>query len=350
MREKRRVSRFSWGGYIAMIFAMGGFAALPGLLYSGNALTTVRESAPYIGWYVLYWAVMAAAFTSLTCYQKYRRFDRPMRRLSEAAGRVAAGDFSVYLEPAHRADKQDYIDVMFQDFNKMVAELGTLETMKSDFVANVSHELKTPLAVIQSYATVLKNEDLPVERRRECVDTVIESSGKLAALVTNILKLNKLENQVIRPTVEEYDLCRQLADSILAVEGLWEEKNIELEVKMDDRLMLLADESLLQIVWQNLLSNALKFTPNGGKISVRQTSDANSVTISVSDTGGGMDDLTKRRIFDKFYQGDTSHAKEGNGLGLALVKRITEMAGGTVTVRSTVGEGSTFTVWLPLSE
>lgn len=296
---------------------------------------------------LVYWALVSVSMTLLIRYLTKTTYEKPVQQLAEATRKVAEGDFSVYVPPIHTADKLDYLDVMILDFNKMVAELGSIETLKTDFFSNVSHEIKTPLAVIHNAAQLLKNENLSAERRAEYVDTIEKYSGRLAELIANILKLNKLEKQAIRPKPEPYDLCAQLAECALLFERRWEEKDLEFEAELEDQFTIEADKSLLELVWNNLLSNAIKFTDPGGTVTLRQTSTADGVEVSVTDTGCGMDEETLKHIFDKFYQGDTSHATEGNGLGLALVLRIVRMLGGSIAVSSTPGEGSTFTVRLP---
>ena len=296
-----------------------------------------------------YWATVAFAFSLVTNWQIKKRYDKPMRRLSGAAKKVAEGDFSVYVEPLHAADKYDYIDVMFTDFNMMVQELGSIETLKNDFVANVSHEIKTPLAVIKNYTDALKKENLPPKLREEYMDTIIGATDKLSALISNILRLNKLDNQEIEAQAGEYDLCRQLCDCALRFESLWEEKGIDFQADIEEKATILADSAMLEIVWNNLLANALKFTKPGGRVTLKQSSEQDVIIVSVSDTGCGMDCETQKRIFDKFYQGDTSHSGEGNGLGLALAFRVVEKLSGTLSVVSEPEKGSTFTVILPTS-
>lgn len=297
----------------------------------------------------VYWALVAVGLTLYARWQIKRAYEEPMHRLAQATAKVAQGDFSVYVPPLHTADKLDYLDVMLLDFNTMVEELGSIETLKTDFFSNVSHEMKTPLAVIQNCAQLLQREDITEEKRREYTDSILQSTRKLSNLIMNILKLNKLEKQTIRPVPERYDLCQQLCDCALQFEDAWENKELEFVSDMEDRVMVEADPGLLELVWTNLLSNAVKFTPAGGTITLTQTSDEKEVAVSVSDTGCGIDDETIRHIFDKFYQGDTSHSTEGNGLGLALVQRILQLSDGTITVKSRVGQGSTFTVRLPAS-
>lgn len=345
----RRLRLFSVSGYLVTVGAMLVFASLPGVLYNREGWFQ-RVFNEYTGWYFLYWAVMAGAFSALVAYQRYRTFDKPVHKLSKAMGQVAKGDFSQYLEPLHTGTRKDYLDLMCDDFNQMVAELGSIETLKNDFISNVSHELKTPLAVIRNYAVLLGENGVTEGERREYTVQITAATDTLSALVTNILRLNRLEHQEIAAPPAPYDLCAQLSDCILRFESVWEEKGILLEAELEDKATLQADRELMELVWNNLLSNALKFTQRGGRVRVRQTSDANRVTVSVEDTGCGMNEDTLRHAFDKFYQGDSSHSKEGNGLGLALVQRVVERSGGTISVESRVGEGSVFTVSLPVEE
>lgn len=293
------------------------------------------------------WFLAAVAFTLWTNYQITRHYQKPIEEFSEAAHKVASGDFSVYLAPHHTSDKYTHLDVLFTDFNKMVEELGSIETLKTDFFSNVSHEIKTPLAVIQNNAELLQLEGNADEKSREYTENILQATKRLSNLITNMLKLNKLEKQTIQPVPERYDLCAQLCECALQFEDVWERKNIEFEADIEERVMIEADPGLLELVWTNLLSNAVKFTPPGGTITFSQASDEEGVTVSVVDTGCGMDEKTKERIFEKFYQGDTSHSTEGNGLGLALVKRVLQLSDGRIEVESKAGRGTIFTVWLP---
>lgn len=296
---------------------------------------------------ILYWGLIAAGVTALISRLTRSTYEKPLKQIAQATRQVAGGDFSVYVPPIHSPDKRDYMDDMILDFNKMVAELGSIETLKTDFFSNISHEIKTPLAVIQNSADLLLREPLSPEQR-EYAQTIDRSSRRLGGLITNILKLNKLEKQNIQPAPEPYELCQQLADCALLFEDRWEKKGIEFEADIEDQAVIEADASLLELVWTNLLSNAVKFTEPGGTVTLRQFSTPDEVFVAVTDTGCGMDEKTIEHIFDKFYQGDTSHSTEGNGLGLALVLRILRMVGGDISVSSRPGEGSTFTVKLPV--
>lgn len=296
---------------------------------------------------MVYWGMVAAGLTLFTRKQIKDTYEEPLHKMAEATRKVAEGDFSVYVPTIHAADRLDYLDVMIMDFNKMVEELGSIETLKADFVSNVSHEMKTPIAVMKNYAELLASDRMEDGKRQEYAEAVENAATRLSELVSNILKLNKLESQRIMPETEDYDICQQLCECILQFEDIWEEKEIELETEIEDMAMIKADASLMELVWNNLIGNALKFTEPGGSVTVSQTSDADYIRIAVSDTGCGMSRDCMDHIFDKFYQGDTSHSKEGNGLGLALVKRILELMDGSIHVVSEEGKGSTFTVTLP---
>ena len=298
---------------------------------------------------VVYWLIVAAVFIGFTRRQFFHSFQKPMEEFAEATKKVADGDFSVYVPPRHLVDKRDFIDVIFVDFNSMVEELGSIETLKTDFFSNVSHEIKTPLSTILNYAQGLKSNNLTDAQKEMYIDTIIDSSTRLSDLISNILKLNKLEKQTLQPVAEPYDVCAQLCECALRFEELWANKDIEFEADIEDRATIESDASLLELVWNNLISNAIKFTPKGGSVTLHQTSTHDEIIVSVSDTGCGMDDETLKHIFDKFYQGDTSHSTEGNGLGLALILRILQLIDGGINVVSSVGEGSTFTVCIPVN-
>lgn len=348
-QERVRESRFPpslFAIYLGVLLLMSGVHT--GLIVLINKMEwngVIQSIVPMI-----YWGMVAVALTLFTRRKIRAAYETPMHRLAEATKNVANGDFSVYVSTLHTQDKWDYLDVMITDFNKMVEELGSIETLKTDFVSNVSHEMKTPIAIIKNYAELLQGEHITEEQRKEYAENIEGAAVRLSNLISNILRLNKLENQRLVPETETYDVCRQLCECILQFEDAWDDKEIELETEIEDAALVEADESLLELVWNNLLSNAIKFTEPGGTVAVKQTSDKKCVKISVSDTGCGMSRDSLNHIFDKFYQGDTSHSKEGNGLGLALVKRVLELLDGDIQVSSEPGKGSTFLVTLPAAD
>ena len=270
--------------------------------------------------------------------------DRPTKQIMDALDKVMQGDFMVRIAPVKEFAGETGFNEIIRAINAMTAELQGTETLRTDFIANVSHELKTPLAVMGNYATMLQQPGISETERIEYAKAISEAARKLAALITNILKLNKLENQQIFPKHEEYDLSGQLCESLLQFEDAWEKKNLNIETEIEDEVRICSDAELLSLVWNNLISNAVKFTPEGGTVGVTLKTEENAVVISVSDTGCGMTAETGKHIFEKFYQGDTSHAAQGNGLGLALVKRVIDILNGEISVRSAPGQGSTFTV------
>ena len=272
--------------------------------------------------------------------------NRPVRIIVNAAEQIMKGDFSVRIPPLRSMGDVSGFGIIADYFNKMAEELSGTETLRTDFIANVSHELKTPLAVIQNYGTMLQQPDLSEEERLEYAKAITDASRRLSSLITNILKLNKLENQQIYPAVETYDLAEQLCECLLSFEDAWEKKNMEIDTDLEEEVFVSTDAELLSLVWNNLFSNAVKFTDLNGKISLSLKTEGEFAVVQVSDTGCGIPPEVGKHIFEKFYQGDTSHAMQGNGLGLALVKRVVDIVGGDISVSSEVGKGSTFVVRL----
>lgn len=331
--------------YLAVMLLVAGIHT--GLIVAMNKLgwdEILQSAVP-----ILYWSSAAAALTLYTRRKIRQTYEEPMLRLAEATRQVAEGDFSVYVAPVHTADRTDYLDQIILDFDTMVEQLGSIETLKTDFFSDVSHEFKSPLAVISSNAELLQYSAL-TEPQQEQVENIRYATRRLSNLIQNMLKLNKLEKQTIRPEPQVFDLCAQLCECAVQFEDAWEKKSLEFEADLEDSAEVCADPELMELVWTNLLSNAVKFTPEGGSITLCQRREGEWLAVEITDTGCGMDKETIRHIFEKFYQGDSSHATKGNGLGLALVRRILELSGGTVAVTSTPGEGSTFTVRLPQAQ
>ena len=284
-------------------------------------------------------------FGTIDYIRRKMMVDRPVKIITDATERIMQGDFSVRLAPMHGNGMEGFNQIGLA-INKMAEELSGTETLRTDFIANVSHELKTPLAVMGNYATMLQRPGITEEEKNNYAKAISEAARKLAQLITNILKLNKLENQQIFPQPKEFDLGEQLCECLLVFEDAWEAKNLEIETDIQDDVRIQSDPELLSLVWNNLISNAVKFTPDGGTIGLSLKTESDSVIVQVRDTGCGMKPETGMHIFEKFYQGDTSHATQGNGLGLALVKRVVDILSGEIGVQSVYGEGSTFTVKL----
>ncbi len=285
-------------------------------------------------------------FTAIDAYRRRQTVTKPVRLIQAGLDKVIKGDFKTRIPYLIGPDSHNEFDQIIKGLNKMIEELSGVETLRTDFIANVSHELKTPLAVMQNYGTLLQSPDLTDAQRMEYGKAITEQTRRLSNLVINILKLNKLENQQIYPNVTKYDLGEQICECMLEFESVWEDKEIELDVDLEEELYVEADKELLSLVWNNLLSNALKFTPEKGTVGLKLYNEGEKVCVQVSDTGCGMSPETGKNIFKKFYQGDTSHATKGNGLGLALVKRVIDICDAEISVSSQLGAGSTFTVRL----
>lgn len=288
--------------------------------------------------------VLSFLFTLIDELRRKLTVDRPVKRITEAAAKIMQGDFSVRIKSSSSFASGDKFNEVIDCLNKMAEELSGVETLRTDFIANVSHEMKTPLAVMQNYGTLLQTPGLSEEKRLEYAKGITDSSRRLSEMMTNILKLNRLENQQIYPQTTEFDLGEQLCECLLQFENVWEKSNIEIETDIAENIIVKADAELLTLVWNNLFSNAFKFTEFCGSVTVSLTATDHHAIVKVKDTGCGMSPEVGKHIFEKFYQGDTSHSIQGNGLGLSLVKKVVDIMQGEISVESTKGKGSVFTV------
>ncbi|MCD8341894.1 MAG: HAMP domain-containing histidine kinase [Clostridiales bacterium] len=351
MKERKRRSVFRSLYHYLCFFLVAAFLVTCSmmlfmrLLANTLALTftaeILREAASATFLNVLLLSLLA---TVLDALRRHIMIDKPVRQIREAAERVMQGDFSARVPSFQSINRADGLDEVGQCFNKMAEELAGIETLRTDFISSVSHELKTPLSVIQNYGTLLQQPELSEGQRMVYAKSITEASRRLDSLIINILKLDKLENQQIFPKAEPYDLNEQLCGCLLAFESEWEKKNLNIETELTEEVVVCADPELLSLVWNNLFSNAVKFTDPGGTIRLNLKTEGEEAVICVSDTGCGIDPEVGKHIFEKFYQGDTSRATQGNGLGLALVKRVIDIVDGEISVSSEKGKGSSFTV------
>ena len=268
-------------------------------------------------------------------------FFNPIKKLRGAMDKVADGDFSVRLE--EKSSKE--IMEIYAGFNLMANGLSATEILQSDFVSNVSHEFKTPINAIEGYSTLLQGSENLDDDQKEYVDKILFNTQRLSSLVGSILLLSKLENQQIPTNQTEYRLDEQIRQSVVALETAWVQKDIELDVDLD-RVSYLGNEQMMRHVWDNLISNAVKFSPQGGMVKLRLTQKARKLIFTIEDQGPGLSEDAQKHVFDKFYQGDSSHKQEGNGLGLALAKRILTIEKGQITAENIHEGGCRFTVTL----
>ena len=314
-----------------------------GLVYTTDNITEAAKIT------FLNVVIITVLFKTADFIRRRIMVDKPVKMITDVAEKIMNGDFSARVKYMHGSGMEGFNQIG-ESLNAMAEELSGVEMLRTDFIANVSHEMKTPLAVIQNYGTLLKNPELPEEKRIEYAKAITDASRRLADMMTNILKLNRLENQQIYPNLNTFDLGEQLCENLLQYESTWERKKIEIETDIADGVFVSADAELLSLVWNNLFSNAFKFTEGGGKVTLTLTADEKYASVKISDTGCGMSAEVGAHIFEKFYQGDTSHATVGNGLGLALVKRVVDIMQGEIGVESAVGVGTTFTVKIRRAE
>ncbi len=309
----------------------GGFLVTDGHVTIGGALTMIYAVCIFIALSIVIMIRMV--------------FIGPIRKIMAAMGRLAKGDFSVRIDMSNEAYRPREIREFAESFNKAAEELSGTEILRKDFINNFSHEFKTPIVSISGFADLLLDVDLPPEDQKEYLTIIRDESKRLAELSTNILTLNRIESQAILRDTENIRLGEQIRQSVLLTEQKWRDKNLDFEADIED-VEYLGNEALLKEVWLNILDNAAKFSPEGEVVSVTLHKKGGEIIAAVTDHGPGMDEKTRAHIFEQFYQGDTSHRSQGNGLGLAMVRKIVELHGGKVSVDSSPGNGSSFTVIL----
>ena len=274
----------------------------------------------------------------------YRRRVREIVTLSEAIRRVAGGDFESRIP----TEKKTGITPIYEDFNLMCDELQSVQILRNDFINNYSHEFKTPIASIKGFAELLMEKELPEADQKQYLKIIADESGRLSKLASNTTLLSRLSSQQIVSGAEEYDLGAQLRECSILLSGKWLDKEINFDGESIPSMLYHGNKEMMQHLWINLLDNSIKYTPEGGDIKVSLAQEGGFAVIKISDNGEGITDEAKARLFIPYFQGDTSHSKEGLGLGLAIAMRIVELCKGSIHVDSKIGEGSTFTVKLPL--
>ena len=336
--------------FVVIVFIIiAATAAVTGIIFFLLSLFPAINNSLYTSIYPVIAAfgvaciIIGTAFSAITSKFVLAR----IKNVQDGMREISKGNFSVRVEDKDRKNKPSEFGELERTFNKMASDLDGIELFRNDFINNFSHEFKTPIVSIKGFARQLQSESLTDEQRREYVEIISSESERLAKMSTNILLLTKLENQQIVSEKTVFSLDEQIRNSIILLENLWSEKNIELDLDLPDSVEYNFNEEMLSHVWINLITNAINFTCENGKITVKLFENENSVTCSITDNGIGMTEETLNRIFEKFYQGDKSHHANGNGIGLNIVKRIVSLAGGEIKVESSLGKGSTFTVILP---
>lgn len=329
--------------FTAYIFAVitGTSVVLGLIIFFFSRLISSAIDLPVYIWIPLVSIIVGAGVTAFTS----KRILLPITRLSNAMAKVSGGDYSVRLNCISRiAEIQD----SYNSFNLMAKELSAVEMLQSDFISGVSHEFKTPISAIEGYVTLLQDTPGQTAEQREYVDKILFSTRRLSQLVGNILLLSKVDHKAIPAEKTSFRLDEQIRQAILSLETKWTGKNIDLDVELDE-VNITGCESMLYHVWTNLIDNAVKFSPAGGEVAIKLSSYDGYARVTVSDSGPGITGEEALHIYDRFYQADGSHKSEGNGLGLALVRRILDSCAGSIALSSGKDCGTQFTVTIPVS-
>ncbi|MGG5371505.1 sensor histidine kinase [Enterococcus sp. AZ196] len=342
---KKKLFSQLWIYFAAIIFLMM-FVVLSvfvGLLFMINhyqLLTPEREGHLFPFYFIIFLSLVIGAALS---FFVGKRILQPIGNLRQAMSKVSKGDFTVQLDEQQQMED---VEELYHDFNVMVKELNSIETLRNDFVSTVSHEFKTPIATIKGYVQLLQNDSLSKEERQNYLERMLDGTQQLTHLTDNILKLSKLENQGLGLDFQNFRLDEQIRQVILFLQPKWEQLNLTLDLDLP-RTNYFGNEEFLYQVWLNLMDNAIKYSQKDSSIHVHLSNEEDEQIITISDEGIGMSNEVASRIFDKFYQSDTSRKTKGNGLGLSLAKQIVELHHGTIKVNSSPNKGSNFKIYLP---
>ena len=338
IRKTLRRSTRAWFTVAMTVELVANFAVSVGFAFFIGKVFGIEETTLLIIWLVIFNVIIGYSMT----YYLGKLFFEPITKLSNGMKEVSKGNFDISLE-ADTPFRE--IKDMYSSFNLMTRELGATEILQTDFVSNVSHEFKTPINAIEGYATLLQCNPDCCDEERIYTEKILFNTKRLSNLVGNILLLSKVDNKAIRSDVKKYRLDEQIRQAVLAFEREWTEKETELDIDLEEAEFE-GNESLMFHVWTNLIANAIKFTPKGGLLKIRLFFSEGKTVVTVEDSGPGIKSDSIEHIFDRFYQSDSSHKEEGNGLGLALVKNILLLEGGKVTAENRPEGGAKFTVIL----
>lgn len=342
-RHDRHVSIRHWLNFECAVVVIASVMTFAMLDFVSNVLIRQTEYNPIVA---VGMVVPMAFVTGVVSYYFNRRFNRYVEGLVDGLRSVAEGDFSTQLD----IELGNPLGDAYADFNKMSRELNGVQTLREDFINNFSHEFKTPITAIAGFVELVQEPDISEEDRREYLGIISEEAERLARLSQSTLLLSKLETQQTIPERADFSLDEQVKRCAILLSPQWEAKCIEFSADVQEGVTYHGSEELMRHVWINLIGNAIRYTPDGGEVAVRMRSDGREITVSVADTGEGMAEDVLARVFDKYYQGDASHTGKGLGLGLAISHRIVELCGGEIHVESSPGQGSTFTVTLPIRQ
>ncbi len=344
--KMHKTMRFWFVSAVFVLISIASFITAAVFILIGSMFGLEYGHMPFIS-RTLFMAILSIILGTLLSAATCNIFIKKIKSISKGMQEISKGNFKIRVEETDKEGGITEFGEIERTFNQMASDLDGIEIFRNDFINNFSHEFKTPIVSIHGFAKQLQNENLPEETRKEYIDIIVSESTRLANMSGNILLLTKLENQQIVSEKTMFSLDEQIRSSILLLEKEWESKNIEFNLDKLYNVQYNFNEEMLSQVWINLISNAVKFTENDGLIAISLKEEDNSVIFKIKDNGIGMDNDTKSRIFEKFYQGDKSHHSGGNGIGLNIASRIVTLAGGVIEVESEIGCGSEFTVILP---